>query len=242
VSDSNPGRCFIIGQLIAAGVLAGLVDMKSEWSYRIPFALQWVWPLLLIPILSFCPESPWHLARVGKYEEAEASLRRLQRESAPINPKDTLATIIYTNDLEVELSSGTSFMDCFKGVELRRTEIACMCFAGQVLSGSGFAYNSTYFFQQIGLPTNITYKLNTGGIAMALFGTLISWFAIMPYLGRRAVYLWGMGAMAAILFVIGFLNIRTETSSFALAQAILTLIWTFVFQLSVGQCKFHFIS
>lgn len=70
---------------------------------------------------------------------------------------------------------------------------------------------------------------------MALVGTLISWFAVMPYVGRRTTYLWGMTVMTAILFIIGLLNIRTNKSSFATTQAVLTLVWTFVFQLSVGQ-------
>ena len=78
-------------------------------------------------------------------------------------------------------------------------------------------------------------RLAVGGTALALVGTLISWFAIMPYFGRRTIYLWGMLMMTLILFIIGFLNIRTGTSSFETAQAVLTLIWTFVFQLSVGQ-------
>lgn len=132
--------------------------METEWGFRIPFAIQWVWPAFLIPILFFAPESPWHLVRKGRLEEAEVSLRRLQRASAPIDPKQTLAAIIYTNDLEQELTAGTSYFDCFKGSELRRTEIACMVFAGQVLSGGNFAYNSTYFFQQVGLDTETTYR------------------------------------------------------------------------------------
>lgn len=70
---------------------------------------------------------------------------------------------------------------------------------------------------------------------MALVGTLVSWFALMPYFGRRTIYLWGMATMTLILFIIGFLNIRTSDNSFATTQAVLTLIWTFVFQLSVGQ-------
>jgi SP family general alpha glucoside:H+ symporter-like MFS transporter len=70
---------------------------------------------------------------------------------------------------------------------------------------------------------------------MALVGTLISWFALMPYFGSRTIYLWGMGTMTIILFVIGCLNVRTEDHSFAMTQAVLTLVWTFVFQLSVGQ-------
>jgi SP family general alpha glucoside:H+ symporter-like MFS transporter len=68
--------------------------------------------------------------------------------------------IVHTNNLEQELTTGTSYLDCFKGFERRRTEIACMCFAGQVFAGSLFAYNSTYFFQQIGLGTDATYKVS----------------------------------------------------------------------------------
>lgn len=221
--------------MIAAGVLEGLVGVTSQWSYRIPFALQWTWPAFLIPILSFAPESPWHLVRKGRITEAESSLKRLVRKSANIDTKVTLASIIRTNDLEEELSTGTSYWDCFRRSERRRTEIACVVFAGQILSGSSFAYNSTYFFEQVGLATETTYRLNVGGTAMALLATLFSWFFLMPHLGRRIIYLWGMFSMAMILFVIGILNIKTSASGIGMAQAALTLCWTFVFQLSVGQ-------
>lgn len=233
---SYTNMCFIIGQLIAAAVLATLVDRPDEWAFRIPFALQWTWPAVLIPILFFAPESPWHLVRKGRIAEAERSLERLYRKGAVgVNIKATLADIIHTNELEEQLTSGTSYLDCFRGVERRRTEIACVAFAGQVLSGSTFAYNSTYFFQQVGLSTDATYKLNTGGTALALFGTLVNWFALMPYFGRRAVYLAGMFAMSAILFTIGILNVWTDRDSVGMAQAVLTLAWTFCFQLSAGQ-------
>ena len=198
-------------------------------------ALQWLWPAFLFPILLFAPESPWHLVRMGRLQEAEKSLKRLVRSSSNIDTKQTLATIVHTNNLEEELSAGTSYLDCFKGCERRRTEIACVVFAGQILSGSSFAYNSTYFFEQVKLNTETTYKLNVGGTALALVGTLISWFALMPYFGRRTIYLWGMATMALILFLIGILNVKTEDNGVGMAQAVLTLAWTFVFQLSVGQ-------
>ena len=38
---------WVIGQLISAGVLTGLVNYSDQWSYRIPFAVQWVWPIPL---------------------------------------------------------------------------------------------------------------------------------------------------------------------------------------------------
>lgn len=232
---SYTNMCFILGQLISAGVLKGLSTRVDAWGYKIPFALQWVWPAFLIPLIYISPDSPWYLARMGRMEEAEASLKRLQSTNSPINPKTTLSTIVYTNNLEKQLSIGTSYFDCFKGTELRRTEIACLCFAGQILCGICFAYNSSYFFSQVGMGTSGTYSLALGGTGLAFVGCLVNWFVLMPRFGRRTIYVWGMGGMFLVLMIIGILNVWTDQKSIALTQAILTLAWTFIFQLSAGQ-------
>lgn len=227
--------CFIIGQFISAGVLRGLVGRTDEWGYKIPFAIQWFWPLVLIPTIFFAPESPWHLARQNKLEAAERSLIRLKQPGRGIDPKAALAQIVYTNNLEEQLSVGTSYWDCFKGFERRRTEIACVVFAGQLVCGLCFAYASTYFFQQIGLSTDATYSLGMGANALALVACFCNWFFLMPYFGRRTVYIVGMAAMALELCLIGILNPWTHMHKIAWVQAILTLVWTFTFQLSAGQ-------
>jgi SP family general alpha glucoside:H+ symporter-like MFS transporter len=232
---SYTNMCFIIGQLIAAGVLAGLVSRADEWAFRIPFAIQWTWPAILIPLLCFAPESPWHLVRKGKLDKAKRSLHRLTSEKTNIDIKNVLATIVRTDELEKKITAGTSYWDCFRGVERRRTEIACMAFAGQMFSGLAFAYNSTYFFQQVGLTPIQTYRLNIAGTCMALAGTLVSWFALLPYFGRRPIFLYGMISLSMIQYIIGVLNIWTEVDAVAMIQAVLTLVWTFVFQLSIGQ-------
>jgi SP family general alpha glucoside:H+ symporter-like MFS transporter len=227
--------CWIIGQLIAGGVLRGLVTREDQWGYRIPFALQWLWPIILIPAVYKAPESPWYLVRHNRLEEAEQAIRRLQSSSTRVDPKNTLSTIVYTNNLEEQLSVGTTYWDCFKGFELRRTEIACMVFGGQLVCGSVFAYASTYFFEQVGLSSKQAYSLGVGANGLALFACLCNWFILMPYVGRRTVYIWGMGAMTVELFLIGILNVWTDRKDVAWAQAILTLIWTVTFQLSAGQ-------
>ncbi|KAH8807310.1 general substrate transporter [Xylogone sp. PMI_703] len=237
---SYTNMCFIIGQLIAAGILKGLSNHTSEWAYRIPFAIQWIWPCFLIPLVYFAPESPWHLVRMGRIEEAEKSLRRLQSRNSTINPKNTLATIIHTNNFEKDNAIGTGYLDCFKGVELRRTEIACMTFTGTVLVGINFAYNSSYFFQSVGVGTSTTYSLSLGGICLGLFGCFLNWFLIMPYFGRRTIYVWGVAAMCPTLLLIGILNSWTDHKAVAMTQAVLTLVWTFIFQLSAGQLGWAF--
>jgi hypothetical protein len=59
--------------------------------------------------------------------------------------EDTNELMRHTNELENEITSGASYLDCFKGTDLRRTEIVCMVWAIQNLSGNAFSNYSTYF-------------------------------------------------------------------------------------------------
>lgn len=47
---------WVIGQLISAGVLRGLLHRTDEWGWRIPYALQWVFPLPILIAVILAPE------------------------------------------------------------------------------------------------------------------------------------------------------------------------------------------
>ena len=47
--------CWVIGQLIAAGVLKAFVTGDSQWSWRVPYAIQWAWPLPIALVAFFAP-------------------------------------------------------------------------------------------------------------------------------------------------------------------------------------------
>jgi SP family general alpha glucoside:H+ symporter-like MFS transporter len=132
--------CWAIGQFIAAGVLEGLINRPDQWSYRIPFALQWIWPVPLMIGCFYMPESPWYLVRNDRLEEAKHSIKRLSNDKTEEKLAGQLAMLVHTAKIEAEIVSGVSYLDCFTGIDLRRTEIACITFAGQILSGSTFAY------------------------------------------------------------------------------------------------------
>ena len=48
-----------VGQLVAVGVLRGFLQRSDQWAYRIPYALQWMWPPVLLVGTMFAPDSPW---------------------------------------------------------------------------------------------------------------------------------------------------------------------------------------
>jgi SP family general alpha glucoside:H+ symporter-like MFS transporter len=225
--------CFAIGQFIGAGVVQSLLSRNDQWSYRVPYAVQWIWPAPLVLFALFMPESPWWLVRNRKYDAALKTIQRLTVGGEKDNARKTLAMMIHTDDLERNIEEGSSYLDCFKGSNLRRTEIACITFAGQVLAGSQFAYSGTYFFEQAGMSPSNAYKLGLGGTAIAFVGTVLSWF-LMKVLGRRTMYLGGMALMSIYLIIIGFLTLASHNNGVEWTQSALCVIWLFTFSLTVG--------
>lgn len=152
-----------MGKLIAFGVLSSMLKRNDEWAYRIPFALQWMWFPFLIPATWFAPESPWWLVKNGRLEDAEKSLRRLC--VAPddiINPKNTLAMMVRTVEMERELKIEGRFLDCFKKENIRRTEIAMISWGCQILPGFAIQNYITYFFTLAGLSASDAFNMSIG--------------------------------------------------------------------------------
>jgi SP family general alpha glucoside:H+ symporter-like MFS transporter len=62
----------------------------------------------------------------------------------------------HTTKLEKEMTTGASYLDCFRGINLRRTEIVCMVWAIQNLSGNSFTGYSTFVPSSL-FPQSIQY-------------------------------------------------------------------------------------
>lgn len=100
-------------------------DPTLRAAFKIPFCIQWVWPPFLIALVWFAPESPFWLVRQQRYADAEASVRRLTSVEyfSDEDVKKNVAMKIHTTELEKQMSAGASYIDMFKGIDRRRTEI-----------------------------------------------------------------------------------------------------------------------
>lgn len=229
--------CWVLGQFVAAGVLQGLVDNRTVWGYRIPFAVQWAWPIPLFLIAFFAPDSPWWLVRKDKEAEAERSLKRLSRGLTDKQVKQTVAMMVHTDEYEKSLQTHTSYKDCFRGTNLRRTEIACMALSSQTLPGQALAYNATYFFTQAGLESSNAYKLNFGDMGIAIVATCISW-VLMAYFGKRKIMVTGLSLLSLDLLIIGFLEYASNKEVAKWTQAGFALAWLGIYSATVGPPSF----
>jgi MFS transporter, SP family, general alpha glucoside:H+ symporter len=238
--------CWVMGQLIASGVLRSLLNRTDlgNMAWRIPFAIQWMWPVPIMVGVFFAPESPWWLVRKGRIEDAKRVLLRLTSAGVDdeFNADETVAMMVHTNALEQSVSEGTTYTDCFKGVDGRRTEIASMTWVIQAFCGSAFMGYSTYFYENAGLAKENSFDLSIGQFALGAVGTLLSWFA-MTWFGRRTLYVGGLAIMFILLLIIGLVGIAPAgNASASWAIGSMLLIYTFVYDLTVGPVCYSLVA
>lgn len=87
--------------------------------------LQWVWPVPLAIGAFLAPESPWNAIRRGNYAQARNSLMRLRAhgQNEEVSVDNTMAYMVHVTRLEQAETAGAGYVECFKGRNLRRTEI-----------------------------------------------------------------------------------------------------------------------
>ncbi|KAK0612778.1 MFS maltose permease MalP [Bombardia bombarda] len=213
---------WVMGQILALGILKGLIHNETEWSYRIPFTIQWGWPVVIIAAAMFAPESPWWQVRHGMVAEAEETVRRLvsnkddsEEDAMSINVKETVSLMVHTNQIEMEMSSGITYLDCFRGTNFRRTCISCGTWAIQNMCGAGlgagekpsiswaigslllvyvFAYNCSVgpmCYAAVSEQSSIRLRSKTVVLARALYllvGVINS--VIIPYMLNPTAWNW----------------------------------------------------
>jgi MFS transporter, SP family, general alpha glucoside:H+ symporter len=210
-------------------VLKGTGTLSSTLAYKIPFSLQFVFPLIFLLFLQFSPESPWYLVRTNHESLALATLSRLGYPS----PSFTLSEMARTIDLENKKSRATSYLDCFRGADLRRTEIAMGIFAVAQFTG----VVSSYFFELAGLAASSSFSLSIGVSVLGLIGVVCSWFLI-DRTGRRSTTLYGLAAIIILLFLIGILDVVGRGKGLVYGQVACIIGFAFTYLATIGPISF----
>ncbi|KAH8645014.1 Maltose permease [Alternaria alternata] len=132
--------CWVIGGLLSTGILTGLMKNTTQWGYRIPFALQWIWPIPIILATFLAPESPWWLVRQGRIDEAKAAIRQITTptDGVEFDLDAHVEMMVVTDQYEKQVGAGTNYWHLFRGSDLHRTEVSAMAFITQALCGVPF--------------------------------------------------------------------------------------------------------
>ncbi|PQE23862.1 putative maltose permease protein [Rutstroemia sp. NJR-2017a BBW] len=231
---SSINLALVVGDLIGNGIIAGTHQITNHWAYRLPLALQWVFPLIMISGGLFAPESPWWLVRKGRFEEAEKSLRRLAARG--VDTKKVLREMRETDRLELEMQVGSTYKSIFNKLNIRRTEISLAVGFGAVLSGLYLGAWTSYFFELAGLPQSQAFNMSVVFTAVGVIGNLLSW-PLSARVGRRRMYNGGIGVIAVLMFIVGILDCVPDYESrpdVIWGQSALLILFFGIYNLTVG--------
>jgi len=185
------------------------------------------------------------LVKKGRDAEAKQSLKRLLSENSHLPDKDVLATamlrkIQMTIKEEDAISAGITFRDCFKGTNMRRTRVTALTWMFQSCTGSTLMGYSTYFYIQAGLSTSMSFTFSIIQYCLGIIGTVGSWF-VSQKVGRFPLYFFGLCFQSMILLIVGGLGCSSSTSA-KWGVGSLLLIYTFVYDLTVGPITYSLVS
>ncbi|KAH6897469.1 maltose permease [Thelonectria olida] len=225
----------VVGQWACALVGYGGTFIDSDWGWRMPILTQLVPPVSMFILgLLLLPESPSWLLMKGRRDDAAKSLRKFHGAGADV--ETTLAAMEVTLAKEKEVNDqGSSYIECFRGVNRRRTVIVAMVYLAQQFNGSNFvAGYLPYFFTVAGVKDAVAVA--QGAYAIQLVGNILSWFFV-DRLGRRPMITYGTMVLTSLLLIIG--GISTSDNQSALnGMVALMAIWGFGYQLTLGAVAF----
>ena len=139
------------------------------------------------------------------------------------------------------MHASTSYLECFRGVNLRRTEIAAMIYACQNLDGYTLANSSGYFFQRAGLSAKSAFSLGLGNYAIGVLTVMATWL-LLPRVGRRFLFNLGLALTVAILLVIGGLGVPKPTAATGWATGGFCFLFNIVFHFGQGPLCYLLIT
>lgn len=205
-----------------------------------------MWTIPILFGVLFAPESPWWLIRHERPAEARKSIVRLTSPSAVADPNsmfnidESVALMQHTNEVEKNLEVGTSYLACFRGTDLRRTEIACMVWMIQSICGCMTGY-ATYFYVQAGLSTDRAFTMSIAMYGAGILGLGCSWL-LMKWFGRRTLFMFGVALCAIVLLAAGFVGTRSNSAAISWTLGTLIVVMTFVYDCTVGPVCYSIVA
>ncbi|KZO98721.1 maltose permease [Calocera viscosa TUFC12733] len=239
VTTSALNFWIVIGQFLGM-VMIQIAGIRTDaYSYRIVFGVEWVFPLIMLAGLPFLPESPLWLVRRERFDDAIKALKRLSGPAADTGAR--MRRIQETIVLEQNNAMKATYAELFRGVDRKRTIIACMAFVGQQLVGVTFVLGfSTYFFELAGFSPSNAFALGVGIMGLAIIGNLFAAWTVNG-LGRRFLYVIGLFLCALCNLLIGVLSLPDQSGT-NWAMAIFTMIYMVIYQAGIGPVAFTICS
>ncbi|KOC09023.1 putative MFS sugar transporter [Aspergillus flavus AF70] len=227
------GICMVLGFVLCNWIDFGLSKTTGQTQFRVPLALSFLFPLIILVFVFFLPESPRWLVLVGRTGDAVRSLAAYR--GLPVED-ETIQAEIASIEVALELTEQSS---CFKLREVfsgknedrlfyRFTLCMVIQFFQQMCGGNLIStYISTIFEQNLKLGSDLSRILAASALTWKCLCNFIPFFAI-DRLGRRKVFIFSGTGMCLCMVV---LTITTSFDTSNKAASVLSVVFIWLFNL-----------
>jgi len=216
-----------VATFFAQCINEGTRNIDSRWAYRIPLLIQLLPPLVFTAFLLWIPDTPrWYISR-GKMDKGLQAMRRLRgptytEEEIQKEVRDIAAFL----EMELELEGSVSYLDCFRGTDLRRTLLTIGISLAQAFSGIAFISSyGTFFFSISGISNPFIITVVTG--VCGILGSAASFF-LVRYFGRRELLIGGSFLCGISMLIFAIVGVAAPGST-AAAKCLVVFVCLFIF-------------
>ncbi|KAH7117296.1 general substrate transporter [Dactylonectria macrodidyma] len=240
----------VIGQFASVVVCKGSSHISGPWQWWLPVIAMYFFPLTLMAIWPFFPESPYWLVRQGRSADAKRALRRIYGfkeadfydiEVSRLEQEIRLTNSIHGNvearqprrllGINIELE-----VECFDPTNRKRTLTAIFAASAQQMIGATFVIGyATYFLQLIGIND---YFAASVALYMVMLLASTAAFPLTEIYGRRFLIVGPQFVLCFMLLMIGILGCVPDKDRASLGIVALLYVWALVYQLSIGATGF----
>lgn len=202
-------------------------------AYKVLFAAGWAFPGALAIGLPFMPESPYWLVMKGRKDAALVALKKLSgpHEDCAARVAQIDATIEHERRIEAQKAT---YIECFRGSNLRRTMIVLICMYMPQVSGAVLASNAPYFLNQTGLDSHTVLLLTQVGIAMGAVSAFVNIFFMMKF-SRRTLMFFGIALCCTMYLIMGIGGVVQRSTGSLLAIGIALQFTSLTYGPAVGS-------
>lgn len=185
-----------------------LQTQSAAFAWRFPLGLQIVFLLLILLMVPFYPESPRHLAKTGRLEEARIILERCRLDPQPFLIEQELLEIREAIRLEATSTSRTYTSMIFSRDQLHTRRRILLGAGVQIMQKfTGIDFITSYAPEMFSLAGYGGEKPNllAGGNLISYTASLAMSIYLIEKVGRRNLMLLGCSIMGVLLVVGGIL-------------------------------------
>ncbi|KAL0265105.1 hypothetical protein SLS55_001064 [Diplodia seriata] len=238
-----------VSQIVAAAINRGTESLTTTAAYRIPMAVQLIFPLLILAFLWWVPESPRWLLRKGKGEKCDNALRLIHREDKAYSSHADMLALQRDLDDEAAMAKDSSWLDLVRDpIERRKVLYSAGALIAQQINGiQWFYYFGTVFSKAIGLDDPFLMTLIVFIIQVVVVFAAVLCANKLP---RRPLLLITTGIMTISIFIVGCLGIPGGQVSETFGKVIISFViieitafnfawgplgWTIASEMAVGR-------